>query len=58
MEGFLAVLTALPWFAWIAIVVIAGGSIRQAQKARHEHLERMELIAQGFDPRLPPGEDE
>ena len=58
MEGLLSVLNAIPWFAWIALAVIAGGTVRQTQKARHEHLERMEMIEQGFDPRLPPGSDE
>ena len=58
MEGVLGVLNALPWFAWIAIVVIVGGTVRRVQKARHEHAERMALIDEGFDPRLPPGSDE
>ncbi len=58
MEGLLDVLNALPWFAWIAIVAIIGGTVRRAQKARHEHVERMGMIDQGLDPRLPPDSDE
>ena len=58
MESVLNVLNALPWFAWIAIVAILGGVVRGVQTSRHQHLERMERIAQGFDPALGPGSDE
>lgn len=46
----------IPWFAWVAIVVIGGGIIRQIVSMSHKHQERMEMIRQGIDPRNPPKE--
>jgi hypothetical protein len=43
-------LTAIPWWAWIAIVAIVSGSITGIVKMRHEHAERMAMIQQGINP--------
>ena len=52
MEILIDVLGSLPWFAWIAIVAIMGGTAQSITKAIHHHRQRMELIQQGMDPRL------
>jgi hypothetical protein len=52
MEAVIEFLGALPWFAWIAIVAIGGGTVRSVVKANHHHQQRMELIRQGLDPSL------
>jgi hypothetical protein len=54
MDGLREVLGTLPWFAWIAIVAIAGGAVREVMKLSHRHRERMEMIQQGMDPGDPP----
>lgn len=43
-------LGAIPWFAWISIVVIISGSIGGIVKMRYQHLERIEKIRQGMNP--------
>jgi uncharacterized membrane protein HdeD (DUF308 family) len=50
-EGFWNFLSHIPWYAWIAIVVLVGGIIRQVVSMSHKHQERMEMIRQGIDPR-------
>jgi len=45
-------LRSLPWFAWIAIAAILGGTVRSIVKANHHHQQRMEMIANGMDPTL------
>jgi hypothetical protein len=52
METFTDVLRSLPWFAWIAIAAILGGTVRSIVKANHHHQQRMEMIANGMDPTL------
>jgi len=52
-ESFWTFLSRIPWFAWIAIVAIVGGVIRQLVSMSHKHHERMEMIRQGLDPRDP-----
>jgi len=51
MDSLRDVLTAIPWWAWIAIIVLVGGLIRQIVSMSHKHKERMEMIRQGIDPR-------
>jgi len=48
-------LTALPWFAWVAIVAILIGGINQIVKAILTHNERMEKIRHGLDPDASQG---
>ena len=45
-------LLSLPWYAWIAIVAIIGGTVSTVVKARYRHVQRMELIRQGMDPSM------
>lgn len=42
--------SALPWWAWIAIVAMVCGSTTDFLKRRYRHLERMEMIRQGINP--------
>lgn len=51
MNSFYNVLNALPWYAWIAIVGIIGGTVRSVVAMNHRHRERVEMIRQGMDPR-------
>lgn len=51
MEGLGDILARFPWWAWVAIIVIVGGIIRQVVAMNHKHRERMEMIRQGMDPR-------
>jgi hypothetical protein len=50
---------ALPWFAWIAIVAIAGGAISNTittvARLTCRHRERMAMIQMGMHPDLDPG---
>lgn len=50
MEALANVLDKLPWFAWVAITAIVGGSVSSIFAARFRHAERMAMIAQGIDP--------
>ena len=43
-------LQAMPWWAWISIVVIISGAVTQVVKMQHAHAERMEMIRQGMNP--------
>lgn len=42
--------SAIPWFAWIAIVAIISSGIAGVVKMRYQHLERIEMIRQGMNP--------
>ncbi|MFO0949978.1 MAG: hypothetical protein U0835_02270 [Isosphaeraceae bacterium] len=44
------VVSAIPWFAWIAIVGIICGSITSWIQMNHSHAERMAMIRQGMNP--------
>lgn len=54
MNGIQQILNAMPWYAWIAVIVLAGGIVRQIVSMSHKHRERMEMIRQGMDPRDYP----
>ncbi|QDV91712.1 hypothetical protein RAS2_28160 [Phycisphaerae bacterium RAS2] len=54
MNGIQQILSAMPWYAWIAVIVLVGGIIRQVVSMSHKHRERMEMIRQGMDPRDYP----
>jgi hypothetical protein len=43
-------IATLPWFAWIALVAILGGTIQSLVKAWIVHRERMAMIERGFHP--------
>ena len=47
-------LMSIPWWAWIPIVAIIAGLVRQAMCMAHKHQERLEMIRHGIDPRDPP----
>ena len=44
------VLTAIPWFGWVAIVAMICGCVSGAIQQRCRHAERMEMIRQGLNP--------
>jgi hypothetical protein len=50
MNGVVSILTALPWFAWIPIVAIIGGTVGSVTKMIITHNERMAMIRQGMNP--------
>ena len=50
MNGVASILTALPWFAWIPIVAIIGGTVGSVTKMIITHNERMAMIRQGMNP--------
>ncbi len=50
MNSVSSILTALPWFAWIPIVAIIGGTISTVTKMIITHNERMAMIRQGIHP--------
>ncbi len=52
-DSFWRFCSGIPWYAWVAIVVLVGGIIRQIVSMTHKHQERMEMIRQGMDPRNP-----
>ncbi len=53
MDSLWSALAGLPWYAWIAIIAIVGGTIRSIVAMNHKHQERIEMIRQGMDPRNP-----
>jgi hypothetical protein len=50
METAVPILATLPWFAWIAIVAIVGGSVCGTLKTLIIHRERMAMIRHGMHP--------
>ena len=57
MDRVLDFLNELPWYAWVAIVAIAGSTVVQIVRLSHRHDERMALIKQGRDPNAVPDTD-
>jgi len=53
LSGVVTILTALPWFAWIAIVAIVCGTIDDLLKRSIKHRERMAMIQRGINPDAP-----
>ena len=51
MTGLAEMLRSFPWWAWIPIIAIVGGTVQQIIRMNHKHRERMEMIRQGMDPR-------
>jgi hypothetical protein len=45
------VMARIPWWAWIPIIAIIGGTVRSIFSINHKHKERMEMIRNGMDPR-------
>jgi hypothetical protein len=50
VSSVVAILNALPWFAWIPIVAIVGGTTSGVVKMWVVHRERMAMIRQGIHP--------
>ncbi len=50
MNSVASILTALPWFAWVAIAAITGSTIISISKMVFTHHERIEMIRQGMNP--------
>lgn len=46
----LEIIEALPWYAWVAIVAVIGGSISSTIVRWMSHRERMEMIRHGMHP--------
>jgi hypothetical protein len=53
MESDLAIIGALPWFAWVAIFGIVGGTMTTIFKMGMVHRERMAMIRMGINPDAP-----
>jgi hypothetical protein len=43
-------LASIPWFAWIPIAGIIGGTVSSVIQATYKHHERVEMIRQGMHP--------
>lgn len=50
MEAFADLIGKLPWYAWVAIVAITGGTVTSIVTARLRHTEKMAMIEAGLDP--------
>jgi hypothetical protein len=50
MTSVVSIIEALPWFAWIPIVAIIGGTVGSVTKMIITHNERMAMIRQGMNP--------
>ena len=50
MEEFKEVVAAMPWYGWIALVAVLGGTVISLVTASQRHQERMEKIKKGIDP--------
>jgi hypothetical protein len=48
-----AFLPAMPWYAWVAIAAILGGSLTGVARVLTQHRERMAMIQQGIHPDAP-----
>jgi hypothetical protein len=46
-------LSSMPWYAWVAIVGIAGSMLMGALHAILNHRERLAMIQQGMHPDAP-----
>ena len=53
MSSVVSIINAIPWFAWIAIVAIACGTIDGVVKRSIKHRERMAMIQRGMNPDAP-----
>ena len=53
MNNVVAIINALPWFAWIPIVAIVCGTIGGLMKTLIIHRERMAMIRNGIHPDAP-----
>jgi hypothetical protein len=53
MSELVALIGALPWFAWIPIVAIVCGTIGGVGKTLIMHRERMAMNRQGMHPDAP-----
>ncbi len=56
METLEDVLEGIPWYAWIAIIAIIGGTVSSLVRVILRHQERMERIRRGMDPDSKPDE--
>jgi hypothetical protein len=53
MENGLVMIESMPWFAWVAIAGIAGGTFSTIFKMGIVHRERMAMIRMGINPDAP-----
>ncbi len=53
MENTLGIIGAMPWFAWVAIAGIMGGTITTIFKMCLVHNERLAMIRMGINPDAP-----
>lgn len=47
------VINAMPWYAWVAIVAIIGGTVTGVVNGLIHHRERMAMLNQGINPDAP-----
>jgi hypothetical protein len=45
--------TTMPWYAWVAIVAILGGTVSGIVKLVINHRERMAMLNHGINPDAP-----
>ncbi len=50
MEALLEFIRSIPWFAWIPILAIVGGTLHPVTGDDQRHIERMAMIKAGMDP--------
>ncbi len=50
MEAFEKIVQSMPWYGWLGVVSILGGTVAGVVTASHRHRERMEMIRKGMDP--------
>jgi hypothetical protein len=53
MNNGVPMIAALPWFAWVAIAGIVGGTITTLYRMAIVHAERMAMIRMGVHPDSP-----
>jgi uncharacterized membrane protein (DUF106 family) len=46
----MSMLSAIPWYAWVAIIAIIGGVISGIVSQIINHRERMAMIERGMNP--------
>ena len=53
MDAVKELVQSMPWYGWVAIVAILGGTVKGVVASSLRHQERMAMIKQGVDPDSP-----
>ena len=51
MEFLKELMEIFPWYAWVALIAIVGGTIRSLFVAALRHQQKMAMINKGLDPK-------